>query len=78
MFCRKCYANLDQASGSRCARCGRRFDPDRPRSYLRRPFPSRLRILLHTLVTLLLATGISFVVASFLALAQLKYINSGH
>jgi len=35
-------------------------------------------MIVHTLITLVLATLVSFVVATILALAQLKYIHSGH
>jgi len=78
IYCKRCYANLDQAIGSRCARCGRGFSVEDPASYLLRPFPSRRRIVLHTVVMLLLATAVSFVVSIFVGLAQLKYLHSGH
>lgn len=78
MFCKRCYANLNQATDSHCLRCGRKFDADRPSTYLERPFPSRTKMIVHTLITLLLATIVSVVVADMLALAQLKYIHSGH
>ncbi len=77
MYCKHCYANLDQAVDSRCARCNRPFDPSRPGSYLTRPFPSRRRMVIHTLITLILATVVSAVVAGFLAIAQTKFIPSG-
>jgi predicted amidophosphoribosyltransferase len=78
MFCKHCYANLNQATDSCCARCGREFQPDNPSSYLNRPFPSRLTMIGCTIATLILTTAVSFVVACLLALAQLKYIHSGH
>lgn len=78
MFCRRCYANLNQATHCRCLRCGRKFDPDNPSSFLARPFPSRTKIIVHTLITLVLATIVSCVVAGVLAMAQIKYIHSGH
>jgi hypothetical protein len=78
MFCRRCYANLNQATHSRCARCNHGFNADIPASFLPRPFPSRRRMIVHTLITLVLSTLVSFVVAGFLAMAQIKYIHSGH
>lgn len=78
MFCRRCYANLDQAIDFRCLRCDRKFDPTDPSSYLAQPFPSRSKMIVHTLLTLLLSTIVSAVVAGVLALGQLKYIHSGH
>jgi hypothetical protein len=78
MFCKRCYANLDQARDGRCLRCGRRFVENDLSSYLERPFPSRVRMFVHTLITLVLATVVSAVVAGFLALAQLKFVHSGH
>jgi uncharacterized paraquat-inducible protein A len=78
MFCKRCYANLDQATDACCLRCGRKFLPQDSSSYLHRPFPSRIKMIVHTLITLVLATLVSFVVATILALAQLKYIHSGH
>jgi hypothetical protein len=54
------------------------FDVNDPFSYLQRPFPSRRKMVVHTLTTLVLATLVSVVVAWFLALAQIKYIHSGH
>lgn len=78
-FCKRCYANLDQATDdSRCLRCGRKFDAGNPSTYLERPFPSRTKIIVHTLINLALATIVSFVVAGVLAMAQIKYIHSGH
>ena len=78
MFCKRCYANLDQATHSRCARCGRVFNAGAPASYLSRPFPSRRRMIVHTLITLVLSTLVSFLVAGFLAFAQLNRLHSGH
>lgn len=78
MYCKRCYANLNQAIGSRCARCSRQFDPSDPQSFLVRPFPPRKRIIAHTLVMLLLATAVSFVISIFVGAAQLKYLHSGH
>jgi uncharacterized paraquat-inducible protein A len=78
MFCKQCYANLNQASQAQCPRCGREFLMSDPSSYLRRPFPSRAKVFAHTLVMLVLATFVSLVVAGLLAIAQLKFIHSGH
>ena len=78
MFCKRCYANLDQALDSRCLRCGREFSAHDAGTYLTRPFPSRGKLILHTALMLLLSTIVSVVVAGCLGLAQLKYIHSGH
>jgi hypothetical protein len=78
MYCKRCYANLDQAIEYRCRRCGRGFRADDRNTYLSRPFPSRRKMIVHTLITLVLSTIVSFAVAAVLALAQLKYIHSGH
>jgi predicted amidophosphoribosyltransferase len=77
-FCKRCYANLDQATESRCARCRRAFNPHDPRTTLARPFPPPRRVLLHTVFTLIAATIVSAVIAVMLSVAQLKYLNSGH
>ena len=77
-YCKRCYANLDQAIALRCARCNREFDPSDARSFLTRPFPPRKRIIAHTVVMLLLATAVSFVISLFVGAAQLKYLHSGH
>jgi predicted amidophosphoribosyltransferase len=78
MFCKRCYANLDQAIGNCCCRCRKPFDPADQASFLTRPFPSRRRIIVHTTIVLVLASVVSFVVATFTAIAQFKYVNSGH
>jgi uncharacterized paraquat-inducible protein A len=78
MFCKRCYANLDQATESQCARCGRAFSALDPTSYLRRPFPSRTKMVVQTVIMLVLSAVTSLVVAGCLALAQLKFVHSGH
>ena len=78
MFCQRCYANLDKATAGRCLRCGRKFVENDPSSYLGRPFPPRGRMIMHTFMTLVLATIVSGAIAAFLALAQLKFLHSGH
>jgi hypothetical protein len=78
MFCRRCYADLHQAFDSRCMRCDRSFDPNNPSSYLPRPFPSRRRIIVHTVTMLILATIVSAIVAAFISMAQMKFIHSNH
>ena len=78
MFCRKCYANLDQARDFRCARCRRQFNPANPNTYLRRALPSRRKIIVHTILNLILTSIVSVVIAALLAAAQIKYIHSGH
>lgn len=78
MFCKGCYADLNRATDLRCPRCRRTFDPGQPSSYLLRPFPNRRRMLVHLLITLVLATVVSGVIAIIVGLAQLKYFHSGH
>jgi hypothetical protein len=78
IFCKRCYANLDQSTDSRCARCGRVFDASNKKTYYPQPFPSRWRIFGHLLTNLILATIVSAIIAFFLGIAQLKYLNSGH
>jgi hypothetical protein len=78
MFCKRCYANLDQATDGRCLRCRRPFDPNQPTSYLPRPFPSRRRMIIHTIVTLILATIVSAAVAGFVAVFQSAHMHDGH
>ena len=78
MFCRKCYANLDQATDFRWRRCRRQFNPASPKTYLRRPLPSRRKIIVHTILNLILTSIVSVVIAALLAAAQIKYIHSGH
>lgn len=37
MWCKRCSLPLDGSSERRCPRCRRRFDPDRPRTFLVKP-----------------------------------------
>lgn len=78
MFCRKCYANLDQAIEGRCLRCKKPFDPANPSTYLPTPFPSRGKIIAHSVITLGLTTIVSAIVAGFLAVLQVGRMHSGH
>ena len=76
MFCKRCYADLNQAAECRCLRCRRPFNPNEPTSYLLRPFPSRRKIIIHSLIIFILATIVSAVVAGLLSMAQNNYMNS--
>lgn len=81
MFCKRCYADLQQAADHgclHCLRCKRRFDPKESRSYLSRPFPSRRKIIMHSIINFILATIVSAIVVVFLTVAQLKYMHSNH
>ena len=92
MYCRRCYADLEQASvyrkdthdhgppyiEFRCTRCNRPFNPDQPKTFLPRPFPPRRRIILHTVLNLLLATLISVIIAFFVATAQMRFMHTSH
>jgi predicted amidophosphoribosyltransferase len=66
VYCRKCYAQLDRDPvTSRCPRCGRPFDPENPRTYLNRPFPNPVRIVLLIVVTSIICIAAVFVVSFF-------------
>ncbi len=66
MYCRKCYAKLDDfVAMHQCPQCLRYFDPADSRSYLARPFPSVDKIVVYVAVTSLISVGVAFVVASF-------------
>ena len=73
MYCRNCYADLTGAAEPLCPKCGSTFDPDDPGSTLRRPFPSRGRIVGHVIATTVFGVLAAFVVA-FHQLAR----SSGH
>jgi hypothetical protein len=73
MYCRSCYQDLSQAAEAKCPACGVAFDPDNERTYLTRPFPRPLQILVHVIATTAVAAGVAFVVA-FHQLAR----TSGH
>jgi hypothetical protein len=73
MFCRNCYRDLSHAPESKCPACGRGFDAADERTYLARPFPGPLRIVVHVLLTTAITAGVAFVVA-FHQLAR----TSGH
>jgi hypothetical protein len=73
-YCKKCYAKLDPVDGfNRCQQCGRAFNPANDLSFLRRPFPGKLRIVVHLVGT----TAIGFLVAYVVAMFQMAAL-SGH
>jgi len=73
-YCKKCYATLDPSDGfNRCQQCGRAFHPANDLSFLRRPFPSKLRIVVQIVGT----TAVGFVVAYVVAMFQMAAL-SGH
>jgi hypothetical protein len=72
-FCKACYADLSGAAENRCPICRRRFDPNRPSTYLQRPFPGVLRIMGHLVAT----TVIGVIAAYAVALHQVAR-TSGH
>ena len=49
----------------RCPKCGRTFDPANPKSTLARPFPDKMQILRHVVVTTLICVAVAYVVAMF-------------
>ena len=73
MYCRNCYADLRAASGPECPKCGRAFDAANPRTFLARPFPGPLKVVLQVVGTTLLAVLAAYVVA-FHQMAR----SSGH
>ena len=73
MFCRNCYQDLSRGTEPKCPACGRGFDAANERTYLARPFPTPLRMVVHVLLTTAVAAGVAFVVA-FHQLAR----TSGH
>jgi hypothetical protein len=73
MYCRKCYADLSNATEGRCPRCGRGFDPANPRTYAARPFPTAAKVFAQVIGTTALAVVAAYVVA-FQQLAR----SSGH
>lgn len=62
MYCKKCYGKLD-AADSVCAQCGTAFSPSHPETYLRRPFPSAMRIVFHVIATTIVGIVAGFVIA---------------
>ncbi len=78
MFCKRCYANLNQATHGRCVRCGRAYDPEKPNSFLCKPFPSRTKMVVHTIITVVLGSLVAFLVAFALSILQMRYIHTGH
>jgi hypothetical protein len=74
VYCKKCYAELVETDGfNRCPRCGLGFDPADRSTYLRRPFPTIPRIILHIFLT----TVFGFIAAYIVAIHQLS-MASGH
>lgn len=73
MYCRRCYAPLNADAAPRCPNCGRLFDPDKPLTFLRRPFPSYGKIVAQIIGT----TMVGFAAAYLVALHQ-AVRSSGH
>lgn len=73
MFCDKCYADLSEAKDNRCPACGKEFDPKRPSTFYKRPFPDALTIVRTIVVTTVLAGIVAYVVSMFQMAA-----TSGH
>lgn len=73
MYCGECYADLQNATQSRCPTCGHAFDAADPRTFLVRPFPPMPVIIVHVVATTLFA----IVAAWFVSLHQLAR-TSGH
>ena len=66
MYCRKCYAKLDEAAEfPRCLRCAYAFNPADPKTYLTRPFPGTWRIIGYIVATTIVSILGAFVVAFF-------------
>ena len=64
MYCRRCYAALAGCE-SRCGNCGRRFDPDKPQTFLNRPFPRPGMIITQIIGTTIVGIIFAYVVAFF-------------
>jgi len=73
MYCIKCYSSLAGASERRCPKCGRAFDPANPETFLARPFPRTMTILLQIVAT----TVVAIMVAAVVAFHQMAR-SSGH
>ena len=67
MFCKRCYADLSDASENRCPTCGRRFESNLPGTYLKRPFPPSGRIVFQIATTTLVGLAVAWVIAMFQA-----------
>ncbi|HUB25348.1 MAG TPA: hypothetical protein VL992_07950 [Tepidisphaeraceae bacterium] len=66
MYCRKCFARLDEnAELGKCPTCGKRFDPDRPGTYLSRPFPDAGKAIRYLIITSIISLVFAFIVATF-------------
>jgi hypothetical protein len=55
MWCKKCGYALDGLSEKRCPECGREFDPDRKRTFLKKPYRVGRFFTVVAVVSLLLA-----------------------
>ena len=71
MYCRKCYAKLDQAPFDpltdfhNCPQCNRAFDPANKSTYLARPFPGIARIIRYVIATTIVSLIVAFIVSFF-------------
>jgi len=65
MYCRKCFADLSQATGPQCPQCGVPFDPANARTFFKRPFPGKSAIIVQIVGTTVVAVVCAFVVAFF-------------
>lgn len=63
MFCKKCLSDLSLMQGGRCAKCGRPFDCDHPRTYLARPFPRWPTLVGQFVLTTICAVVVAYAVA---------------
>jgi hypothetical protein len=63
MYCENCYADVTGAPEGKCPKCGRGFDPAKPRTFLARPFPSIPLVIIQVVGTTLLAIGAAWAVA---------------
>src|SRR5579871_4954602 len=66
MYCRECYTKLDPADSSHnCPRCNLPFDPQKSRTYLRRPFPGAWQISWYVITTSLISLTAAYVISIF-------------
>jgi hypothetical protein len=64
MYCKHCYAKLPQEN-NRCEWCGYLFDPEKPKTYLKRPFPNRSMIVGQIFGTTIVGVIVACAVAYF-------------
>ena len=62
MYCKRCYAPLDHEA-TLCGNCGKRFDPKKEATFLRRPFPRTSTLIIQIIGTTLVGIAVAWFVA---------------